>query len=55
MATKSEAIQRISNGEQIKKVVENLGVGTVTIRDWKRKRKYINVVQKRPIATYEKQ
>ncbi|KAG8198584.1 hypothetical protein JTE90_026482 [Oedothorax gibbosus] len=36
--TKLEAIQRIDNGESIKKVAEDLGVGTVTVGNWKRKR-----------------
>lgn len=36
--TKLEAIQRIHNGESIKKVAEDLGVGAVTVGDWNRKR-----------------
>ena len=39
--TKLEAVQRINNGESIKKLAEDLGVGAVNVGDWKRKRNEI--------------
>ncbi|XP_071043106.1 jerky protein homolog-like [Parasteatoda tepidariorum] len=41
--TKLEAIQRLDKGESIKKVARDLGVGAVTVGDWKRKRNEIEI------------
>lgn len=38
LKTKFEAIRRIDNGETIKKVAAELGVGEVTVGDWRRNR-----------------
>lgn len=46
LETKFNAIKRLDNGESIKKVAADLGVGEVTVGDWRRKReeieKYVN-------------
>lgn len=41
LETKLNAVKRLDNGESIKKVATDLGVGEVTVGDWRRKRKEI--------------
>lgn len=38
LETKFNAIKRVDNGESIKNVAAELGVGEVTVGDWRRKR-----------------
>lgn len=41
LETKLSAIKRLDKGESVKKVAADLGVGEVTVGDWRRKRKEI--------------